>query len=302
MFGRGGKDGVTVNDIFAAMAIQIHGGDGNDTVTGPNADITWTITGDGAGSAKNEYLRFDAVERLVGGTGSDFFNVTGGSMPGFDTNAGLEGGNGAGTDTLAGPETDNTWTLTGAGAGNLNTKTTFAGLENLLGNKKNDTFNVGAGSLDGLLDGGAPDDGTTSTDTLSFAGTTTVIVDLFLAKGGGIKTFANITKVVGSSSATDQLLGPAPLLDQVVWAITGINSGIVDGVTFDGFEKLKGRDATNDAFIFSGAGSIVEIDGGTGGLDGFAVLPVSGNLLVYQPAVGRDGRRPGPSPRSAARP
>ncbi|MFN9446209.1 MAG: hypothetical protein ACK57Y_09265, partial [Pirellulaceae bacterium] len=112
-----------------------------------------------------------------------------------------------------------------------------------------------------------------------------VTVDLELLSSDGLSSFKNINRFVGSSSA-DFLVGPEARLDQTSWRITGLNAGSVDGSLFEGFENLRGQDGSNDAFIFEVAGSLSgSIDGGLGGLDGFAVAGSGGTLLAYQPTA-----------------
>ena len=70
---------------------------------------------------------------------------------------------------------------------------------------------------------------------------------------------SNISDLVGSSNANNQLTGP-----NATWDISGPNSGTVDGLTFSAFPNIKGGPATND-FAFLPGGSISgNIDGGGG--------------------------------------
>jgi hypothetical protein len=108
-------------------------------------------------------------------------------------------------------------------------------------------------------------------------------VNLRLASATAVAGFSGITKVVGSAS-TDTLVGPAALKDQTAWRLTGVDAGEVEGTAFTGFENLTGQNSSSDAFVFESAGSVSgTLDGGTGLLDGFAVLS-GGDLTVFQPA------------------
>ncbi|MFN9383316.1 MAG: hypothetical protein ACK565_07500, partial [Pirellulaceae bacterium] len=171
-------------------------------------------------------------------------------------------------------------------SGRLN-QTGFRAIEDLVGGAQSDRFQVlPAGSLGGTIDGGAIDDGSAQVNTIDYASRGgAVTVDLELLSSDGLSSFKNINRFVGSSSA-DFLVGPEARLDQTSWRITGLNAGSVDGSLFEGFENLRGQDGSNDAFIFEVAGSLSgSIDGGLGGLDGFAVAGSGGTLLAYQPTA-----------------
>lgn len=54
---------------------------------------------------------------------------------------------------------------------------------------------------------------------------------------------------------------------------------------FSGFENLTGRNSTRDAFTIMTFGSVTgTLSGGTGSLDGFAVVNALGDMTVFQPA------------------
>ena len=76
---------------------------------------------------------------------------------------------------------------------------------------------------------------------------------------GAAATIANLEGVIGNSSVTDTLIGPATAS---TWAITGNNVGNVNGFTFSGIENLTGG-ANDDTFIMkSGKVFTGNIDGG----------------------------------------
>src|SRR5207248_1040216 len=69
----------------------ISGGDGTDTIVGPDAAVTWTINGAGAGVVGS--TSFSGIEKLQGGSDADRFRMANaGSISSID--------GGAGTDTL----------------------------------------------------------------------------------------------------------------------------------------------------------------------------------------------------------
>ena len=77
------------------------------------------------------------------------------------------------SDTLRGGDDANTWQITGANAGSLNSNS-FSNVENLTGGLANDTFNLpDGGSLSGAIEGGV-DPGnaapvTPAVDTLDYS-------------------------------------------------------------------------------------------------------------------------------------
>jgi hypothetical protein len=100
-----------------------------------------------------------------------------------------------GTNTLVGPNTTNTWAITGTNAGTLDGTVAFTGVQNLTGGTGLDAFVFGAGQkVTGKIDGGG------GGDWLDYAAyTTPVTVNLAAGTatgvGGGI---ANIQDVRGS--------------------------------------------------------------------------------------------------------
>src|SRR5262249_5017512 len=145
-----------------------------------------------------------------------------------------------------------------------NNDTDFAGIENLTGGGADDLFSlIGTGALSGVLDGGALDPATPSTNTFDLSGKgVAVIVQLEqgsaaeLLTASGVANFKGINKVIGSASADDELVGPTALADQTLWNITGTNAGDVKGTQFSGFEVLTGQDDWSDAFVFGASGSL----------------------------------------------
>ena len=125
----------------------------------------------------------------------------------------IDGGAGAVGDVLIGPDSDTTWSLTGADAGTVGT-TAFSDIESLIGGNAADTFAVlAAGSLSGLLDGGldkATALGVPATDSLDYSTYgSTVSVDLALAIATAIASLSRIDAFRGSSLSGDTLTGPA---------------------------------------------------------------------------------------------
>jgi hypothetical protein len=290
--GQGDADAFTFGAL-GSVSGQLDGGNGADTLTGPDADTVWTLSAEGAGTLNDSH--FVAIESVTGGSGDDEFTLQ------FTdpTRAAIAGG--GGVDTLIGNNVKNTWKLTGLGAGTLNPDTVnpvpndtlFTGIENLIGGSADDRFVLSGATagVSGAIDGGVFDPASPTNDVLDFtARGAAVVVDLAQQAATGIGGFTGIRSFVGNAGAGDELIGPAALADQTRWNITGANLGEVEGTAFAGFELLTGQAASSDAFVF-GSGGILQagsvIRGGSGSLDGFAVDDGAGNLTAFQP-VGAD--------------
>ena len=215
---------------------SIVGSSASDTLIGPNATATWTLTGPNSGSVNG--TAFSSFENLTGGTGNDAFVF----MPGGSISGNIDGGSGSntldysnlttnvtinigshtatgiggtwsnintfigsqGTNTLAGSNADTTYTITGHNAIQV-MGLTFGGFQSIVGGSGKDTFAFQTGgSLDGSIDGGG------GTNTLSYAAYTgNVIVNLQLHSAAGVGgTIANIQNVV-AGNGNDMIVGDA---------------------------------------------------------------------------------------------
>ena len=178
---------------------QISGGGGNDTLVADDVANAWSVSGADSGTVTGVNA-FTDIDNLSGGVQTDTFsltaslsgNLSGGdgddviSLSGGASVGGLISGN-AGTDTLRGPDINNSWLITGSDAGTLNASS-FSEIENLTGGTGNDSFsvsNAAAAALSGRIDAGAGDDTLTidysaaNTRSLAFdgnAGNDSVIV------------------------------------------------------------------------------------------------------------------------------
>jgi hypothetical protein len=190
--------------------------------------------------------------KITAGTNNDLFIVT--VAPTTTTVLDLGGGN----NTLIGPNATNTWTITSANHGTLGTKVTFSNAQNLIGGTGNDTFKFsGAGaSIAGNLNGGG---GTADKLDYSLDGGLAISVNLATGVASRIGgTFSNIKSLVGSTAATDTLIG-ANITN--LWSITGLNIGKVNTFSYNAIENLVGGTGL-DTFKFSFAGKETSIVGG----------------------------------------
>jgi Ca2+-binding RTX toxin-like protein len=266
---------------------NVVGGFSFDTLTGPNAAATWSLTGADSGSVSG--TTFSSFEILQGGSADDQFVF----MPGGSISGSIDGGAGGNTldysplagpvtanfttftatniggtfanitnvigsaspnDTLVGP--DAAWTISGANSGDVN-GIIFSSFENLTGSSAPDTFTfLPGGSISGNLDGGGGGD---TLDCHNLTGPITVNLQTHTAPAIG-GTFTNISNIVGSAG-NDTLIGPDA---GAVWNLTGSNAGSVNGTTFSSFENLTGGSG-DDQFVFFPGGSVSgNIDGGGG--------------------------------------
>src|SRR5262249_18770468 len=116
-----------------------------------------------SGAAPITFAGFPALA-VNAGSGDDSFTVTA-LVAG--TSVSLNGG--SGTNTLAGPNTNNTWRMGGSG-GTLDGPVSFLRMANLVGGAADDRFifSNGAG-VSGSIDGGA------GTDTLDYSAYTSAV-------------------------------------------------------------------------------------------------------------------------------
>jgi hypothetical protein len=184
---------------------------GGLTGLGSPAPIYWAPSASAIGS-----VTFVGV---YGGSGGNRFNVYNTSNLYYYTYLSTGGGSntvnvvgttgklnisGSWTDTLVGPNTTNTWNITGPDHGTLGV-VTFWGVANLTGGTSNDTFKFASdGSVSGKIDG----DG--GTNWLDYAACTTPVTvnlaaDTATGVGGGIAHIRNIRGGQGG----DTLIGDA---------------------------------------------------------------------------------------------
>jgi Ca2+-binding RTX toxin-like protein len=231
-----------VGAYTSAVPLQLLGGSGADTLVGPAAGATWSVTGADAGQVGT--VTFSGVENLVGGAGNDTFRflaagqvsgsvdggagtnrldysadggqaaavnlasgsasrIRGGAASGFRNVTALVGSS-SGADQLTGANATNLWQLTGANAGRVGAFT-FSAVENLTGGSQTDTFQFSpGGSVSGNIVGGG------GADWLDYSLLSTpVVANLATAVATGVKGHASgILGVIGGSGA-DTLTGNA---------------------------------------------------------------------------------------------
>src|SRR5262249_19008278 len=139
------------------------------------------------------------------------------------------------------------------------------GVENVVGGGNEDQLGFrGSGSVAGSINGAGAFSAAGNALDFSSATAATVNVNLATSKATGIgTTFAGIQTVNGqlSPSTPDTLTGANATN---AWAITGANSGTVNGLNFANFGNLTGGSAV-DTFTVGTSGSLTGTVNGGGG-------------------------------------
>jgi hypothetical protein len=211
---------------------------------------------------------------------------------------------GAGSNTVVGPDTVNTWSLTGVDTGSIY-NLTFSRTQNLMGGSDADTFQFAKGAAFAMIDGGA------GTATLDYSNLISgVVVNLATNTVPGTHQVAHIHTVIGTpgndnitgnlhadttiygNGGMDVLKGGGDGHETYVlaanqtagtlvtggsgvetlvgadaantWAITGSDAGTVNGITT--FSNIANLvgGALFDSFQLHNNGNVASIDGGAG--------------------------------------
>jgi hypothetical protein len=211
----------------------------------PNNDA-WTLTTatvSRTNSATITLLSAGMTRTVNAGPGNNIVNVL--STP---ASGSLVFNAGGGVNTLVGPNSVNTFDITGVNSGSLNLLR-FSSVQNLQGNALADTVKFEpAGSISGAVDGRG------STNTLDFsARTTPVSVNLLTDTSTSIGVVLNFQNVFGGAG-DDTIIG----------------SALANNLQGNGGNDIEVGDGGNDV-IGGGAGNDVEIGGlGLDTLDGGA--------------------------------
>jgi hypothetical protein len=172
---------------------------------------------------------------ILGGQGNDVFTV---ASPLPATALTIEGGRG--NNTLVGPNTANTWKITGPNSGMLNA-IAFAKFQNLVGGTSSDTFKFSTrGRASGVVNGGR---GANTLDYSQYAGN--ILVDLLSGSATAAGRIANVQQVIGSQG-NDLIVG-----DRSPSTLTGgTGRNILIGGA--GRSTLDARRGTGDNILIGG--------------------------------------------------
>ncbi|WP_444993987.1 hypothetical protein [Aliikangiella sp. IMCC44359] len=242
---------------------------GNQTLIGPNANMTWNIDGSNNGNLSALNVLFTGIENLTGGNSDDTFaftssgslsgNINGGagsdtidysllaSITAYLANiSNVESLIGNDSATIVGDDVVNTWTISSDNSGSIGSLS-FSNFQNITGGSDTDTFNYSGNSAIGI-------NGAGGTDEVSYAG-----VDAATAITANLVNLTNIETIKGNANST--LVARNSIN---TWTINGNNTGSVDGVNFSSFQNLTGN-ALADTFNFVNGGVITgDIDGAAG--------------------------------------
>ena len=282
----------TATDIrktFANIQSVIGGTNAANTLFGPTAATTYSITGQNtgivnglsfshfgnitAGPGNDRFVFSDAATlsgALSGGAGSNTIdesaysttvaaNLSAKTITGVGTNYSsiqtfIAGTNAGGT--LTGPATSSNYYVTGLNAVTV-AGLTYNNFSSLTGGAGNDLFLFSPGaSLGGSINGGLGNNSINESDYI-----TPVALNLAAGTITGLGSpYANIRTITGGSGA-NTLIGPDA---SSTYRITGPNVGNVGTFNFANFGSLTAGSA-NDVFKFTSAGTITgNIDGGGG--------------------------------------
>ncbi len=241
-------------DLTRVELVTGHGT--NDTLVGAATGNTWSITSLNGGTVSDgaNTVTFTGFANLTGGSGADQFSLSGGTV-GQSIDGGL------GTDTLAGDNLANSWTVTGAGAGTVTgVGTGFSNIENLTGGTLADSFVLSGGTLAGSVAGGAGNDSLTANN----------LANSWTVTGTGTGT---VTGVGGGFTGMEQLTG-GTLADGFVYGATGAISGLVDGGAGSDTIDFGAVTAPLTVTVGTTVANMESIIGGTGDT---LVIPVGTN-------------------------
>jgi hypothetical protein len=238
-------DIITINQTLAAETpylTTVNSGGGNDTfvVKGIALNNNYQLNGQGGNDT------FQIVTAPVAGVSLDINGSAGGQTD---------------TDTLIGPDINNTWSITGPNAGKIvNVVTSFQSIENLTGGTAADNFVFNpTGSISGTIDGKGTNDildfSALPSQSVALRGVGTVdgfngsvAADQFGATIGAIAIptvtgFLNINTIISSTvGAADALIGTGAASN---WVLTGPGAGTYTDVAtgkvlnFSKFEIIK---------------------------------------------------------------
>ena len=256
--GTGGIAGVT----------SIIGSGGSDTLTGPAADASCSISG--TNSCTVNGVSFSGIENLEGGSWEDTFSFAGGRAASVTRGDGddyvtgvldataLDLGLGSDTLDLSSDTGDVTVTVSSDGSVGIDDGTVniegITGADNVLGTSGANTYVFAAGAaLAGSVNG--------SRVILDYSNyTSAVTVDLTTGSATGTGGVDNVVEFIGGDQA-DTLVGPA---NDATWRLDAADSGEVNGVTFVGVENLTGGDGDDTFIVAPGVTPAGVLSGGAG--------------------------------------
>ena len=274
----------------------LDGAGGSNTLIGRNVANTFAVTGTDSGTV--DAVAFSNFGNLTGNAVADQFQFqVGGILTGAIDGAG-------GTNTLQGDDANRSWIINGNSTGSVSVLVgSFAFIQSLVGGNLADTFIVANSGVMASINGGS------GSDALDYSTRTGVVSVSFSGGSGsgtGVTAYSNIGVLTGNTSTSlalnagndsvqitaanagnvnsgqlvyssvqtlDGVGGINTLIGRNVantFAVTGMDSGTVDGVAFSNFGNLTGN-AAADVFQLQTGGSL------SGNINGAA----GANTLTY---------------------
>jgi len=278
-----GNGVLEINNIETLTADTID----SNTLTGPDANTNWFISGAESGSVGGATLTtvatqgatiFNGFDILTGSNEfADTFTISTTIATGITINGGtsvIDASDTARFDTVIGPDipTGTTWAITQDNSGTIRDTVattliaTFNDTENLTAGSGDDTFSFNVGfDVDGDIDAGL------GNDDIDLSNLPIVSFDIAGGFGGARIGFETVT----GNGYNSTLIGASSGTNYYIWDITAENSGTIteengDTLNFANFNNLTGNvgdDTFNiiDNTIDNTGGNITGlIDGGAG--------------------------------------
>jgi len=224
------------------------GGTGTISYAGYSSAVTYSLSGSGSTGITGTV---SGVTNVTGSSNSDTMSGTGQTFTITGAGAGNNGTvfwtsfenlSGGGASTLQ--ATSATWTLTGANAGSATGITGFTGMANLA-DLGTGIFNLNAGTLSGNLNGGG-------TGTLNYTSRTGPVTFNLAGTGTGVTGSISGITTVNGSAASDTITGAS-----ANWTLNGPNAGNANGISWTSFENVVNTTA-GATFTLTG-GSLTSI-------------------------------------------
>jgi hypothetical protein len=299
-----GPGGATVHVLATGAPTTLSANlNGINTLVGPDAATTWSVTVPDAGNFSSAVASasFTWYRNLIGGSGDDAFNFSNSAarLSGF-----LNGGGGNNTLNLSATATSQLINVTGANTGNASryaggSEVDFASIQNITASSASDVIVFASGArLSGTLNGGGGTDrldltawtanltvrltGLDAGNVDGVVGSFTAIQQVFTGSGddtvvvtGGGGLSSNLD-AGGGTNTLDLSASTANLTVRFLAA----NNGYVVGVTsFASFQNLT-TGGGNDSFVFSNGASLSGTLNGGGGSNVLDLSASAANLTV----------------------
>ncbi len=216
------------------------------------------------------------TNQLVGGAASTSWviNAAGQIVSSGITYTGFKSiASGNGNDSLGAANAANTWTLTGANAGQIVSSLynyQFSGIENLFGGTEADQFTVQAGaSLSGTLTAGRGVDSLVLESRPAPVSVSTGVTGQRVT--GVINAFSGMDQIEAQGALDNELIGASV---NTSWAIDSLGQVATNAITYKGFKKITAGSA-NDTLTGPALATSWQITAANGG-------QVSGASFSYQ--------------------